>query len=133
MLKGILGIILFLFCLFVLILMLIGGRILKAFKDFRKAADQAADQQAQRRRYETSRQRQQYSQRVQQSQSQESTEPNESHESDKPHESQQDRARRTQTATGETIIDHHHESRESRKIFDDSDGEYVDFTEVHSS
>ena len=42
---------------------------------------------------------------------------------------QQENARRTQTATGETIIDHHHEKRESQKIFDDSDGEYVEFVE----
>ena len=32
--------------------------------------------------------------------------------------------------TGETIIDHQHEKRESRKIFDDEDGEYVEFEEA---
>ena len=43
---------------------------------------------------------------------------------------EQKNARHTQTATGETIIDHHHETRESKKIFDDSDGEYVEFEEA---
>ena len=39
-------------------------------------------------------------------------------------------ARRTQTATGETIIDNRHQERENKKIFDDSDGEYVEFEEA---
>jgi hypothetical protein len=33
-------------------------------------------------------------------------------------------------ATGETIIDNRRQDRENEKIFDDSDGEYVDFEEV---
>jgi len=36
--------------------------------------------------------------------------------------------RRTQTESGEVIIDHR-QDRENKKIFDDSDGEYVEFTE----
>ena len=36
----------------------------------------------------------------------------------------------TQTSTGETIIDNRHQERENKKIFDDSDGEYVDFEEA---
>ena len=39
-------------------------------------------------------------------------------------------ARRTETATGETIIDHHHEHRENNRIFDDEEGEYVEFEEA---
>ena len=38
--------------------------------------------------------------------------------------------RRMQTQSGEVIIDHNHQERENRKIFDDSDGEYVDFEEA---
>ena len=52
MLKGILGILLFIFFLIVFVMMLIGGRILKALRDLRKAAEQAAEKQAQRQRYE---------------------------------------------------------------------------------
>ena len=37
---------------------------------------------------------------------------------------------KTTTTTGETIIDHRHQERENKKIFDDSDGEYVEFEEV---
>lgn len=37
--------------------------------------------------------------------------------------------RRTQTESGEVIIDHRSQSRENKKIFSDDDGEYVDFSE----
>ena len=37
--------------------------------------------------------------------------------------------RRTQTDSGEVIIDHRHQERENKKIFADDDGEYVDFVE----
>ena len=123
MLKGILGILLFIFFLIVFVMMLIGGRILKALRDLRKA---------QRQRYETGRQRQQYSQRHQNTQSTQrgqSTQSAQQFEDTREEYVQQEDARRTQTATGETIIDHQHEKRETQKIFDDSDGEYVDFVE----
>lgn len=131
MLKGVLGIILFIFFLFVFVAMLIGGRVLKAIKDMRKAAEQAADKQAQRQRYETGRQRQQYSQRPQSTQnSQNAQQTSQQFEEPQDEYVQQEDARRTQTVTGETIIDHHHEKRESQKIFDDADGEYTDFVEI---
>ncbi len=37
--------------------------------------------------------------------------------------------RRTQTQSGEVIIDHRHQERENKKIFTEDDGEYVDFSE----
>ena len=130
MLKGILGILLFIFFLFVFIVILIGGRIFKMLKDMRKAAEQAADKQAQRQRYETGRQRQQYSQRPQNTQqAQQASQGRQRAEDYRDEYVQQEDARRTQTATGETIIDHRHEKRESQKIFDDADGEYVEFVE----
>ena len=104
------AILLFVFFLIVFILMLVGSRILKKIKDTKRAVEEAADRKEQRYRNETGRQRQQYSQRPQPQQTRAN-------------------ARHTQTATGETIIDHHHETRESKKIFDDSDGEYVEFVE----
>lgn len=42
---------------------------------------------------------------------------------------QEEAPRRTQTQSGEVIIDHRHQERENKKIFSDDDGEYVDFTE----
>ena len=114
MLKGILGFLLFLFFLVVLFAMLTGSYIMKKFRDFRKAAQEAAERQAFQYREETGRQRQQYSNRQN---------------AQGPQSAQSEGPRRTQTATGETIIDNRHQNRENKKIFDDSDGEYVEFEE----
>ena len=65
MLKGILGFLLFLFFLAILIIMLTGSFILKKVRDFRKAMQEAADQQAFNYRTETGRKRQQYGNRSQ--------------------------------------------------------------------
>lgn len=114
MIKSILGLLLFIFCLGVLIVMLTGSYILKKFKDLRKAAEDAAEQQAFRYREETGRQRQQYSTRnTRQAQGAQTEQP-----------------RQTTMATGETIIDNRRQDRENKKIFDDSDGEYVEFEEA---
>lgn len=42
---------------------------------------------------------------------------------------QDDEPRRTQTQSGEVIIDNRSAKRENKKIFSDDDGEYVDFSE----
>ena len=126
-------ILLFVFFVLVFIGLLIGGSVIKSVKKFKKAVQEAADKKEQQFRDEVSRQRQQYSQRPQSAttdrphntHSAQSTQ--NTHSAAQPEEN--DTARRTQTATGETIIDHHHEKRENRKIFDDEDGEYVEFTE----
>ena len=132
------AILLFVFFLIVFILMLVGSRILKKIKDAKRAVEEAADLKEQRLRNETGRQRQQYSQRQQpqnarSSQNAQDTSGNQSNQDSQSTESfqqpQNDNARRTETATGETIIDHHHENRENKKIFDDEEGEYVEFTE----
>ena len=144
------AILLFIFFLVVFILMLVGSKILKSIKDAKKAVEEAADLKEQRLRNETGRQRQQYSQRQQQNnqsnqsaqsnqnaqntQNSQSTQNNQNTQSNQSAESyqqtQDDNARRTETATGETIIDHHHENRENKKIFDDEEGEYVEFEEA---
>ena len=127
------------FFLIVFILMLTGGYILQRLKKARKALQEAADKKEQQFREEVGRQRQQYSQRqrtqeaqaaqsnqdTQDAQNTQSTQNTQEEETERT-----ENARRTQTATGETIIDHHHETRENRKIFDDSDGEYVEFEEA---
>ena len=123
--KTIFGILLFIFFLIVFFLILTGGYIIKAIRKFRQAARQAAEEQEQRYRNETGRQSRQYTQRHQATQ--------QGGQSRQGHYRQQGAAqqetRQTQTATGETIIDHRRQERESKKIFDDSDGEYVEFTE----
>ena len=129
MLKGILGFVLFIFFVLVFIGILIGGRIYSTIQKAKKAVQQAAEQQEQQRRTETGRQRQQYSQR-QQSHSAQNAHSSQNAYSDQREEDYQPEARRTQTATGETIIDNRHQERENKKIFDDSDGEYVEFEEA---
>ena len=133
------AILLFVFFLIVFILMLVGSRILKKIKDAKRAVEEAADLKEQRLRNETGRQRQQYSQRQQpqnarSSQNAQDTPGNQSNQDSQSTESfqqpQNDNARRTETATGETIIDHHHKHRENKKIFDDEEGEYVEFEEA---
>ena len=82
------------------------------------AAEKASERQARQHREETGRQRQQYNQRQQ------------NYQTSNGYETQEDfGTRTTQTATGETIIDNRHQERENKKIFDDSDGEYVDYIE----
>ena len=151
------AILLFIFFLVVFILMLVGSKILKSIKDAKRAVEEAADLKEQRLRNETGRQRQQYSQRqqprnsqssqnsrssqnnqnnqsAQNSQSNWNTQNSQSTQSGPSAESYQNteykNARRTETATGETIIDHHHENREHKRIFDDGEGEYVEFEEA---
>ena len=119
------AILLFIFFLIVFILMLVGGSILKKLKYAKKAVEEAADLREQRLRNETGRQRQQYSQRAQNVHSSQDT-----YSDQREEEEFQPEARRTQTATGETIIDNRHQERENKKIFDDSDGEYVEFEEA---
>ena len=123
MLKGIIGILLFIFFLVVFFLVLMGGTIYKALRNFKKAAQQANEEQQYRYRTETGRQRQQYSHRQQASQQARTAQ-------EVYDEAPQSDARHTQTATGETIIDRHHAERSNKKIFDDGDGEYVEFEEA---
>ena len=122
------AILLFIFFLIVFILMLVGGSILKKLKDAKKAVEEAADLREQRLRNETGRQRQQYSQRAQGSQNTQSTQNNQNTQGYQ--NAEYENARRTETATGETVIDHHHQNRENKKIFDDEEGEYVEFEEA---
>lgn len=117
MLKGLLGFFAFIFFLVVLILLLVGSYLYRTYRKIRVAAQRAADRKEQQYREETGRQRQQYRQH-QQYQSGASADTD-----------FYEQPRQTTTATGETIIDNRHQERESKKIFDDSDGEYVDFVE----
>ena len=110
--KAFLGVIVFIFFLVILILLLTWGYLYRTFRKIRVNSKRESERKARQYREETGRQRQQYSfyQRTQQAQSTKSYE----------------------TTTGETIIDNRHQERENQKIFDDSDGEYVEYTEVES-
>lgn len=132
MLKGLIGILAFLFALLVLVAMLVGGFVLRKIRQIKRTVQQAADQQARRYQEETGRQRRQYSQRAQSYQgNQESygTQSTQRSQNAYGQEEPQSYQKTTQTATGETIIDNRHPERENKKIFDDSDGEYVEFVE----
>jgi len=107
--KAILGFLAFLFFLFVLVILLTGSYIVNVFRKMRKAAMDAAEQQANQYHRETGRQRQQYSQR---------------------HRNSANSQSRQSQEESETIIDYRRQERENQKIFDDSDGEYVDFVEM---
>ena len=128
---------LFIVSVVILVLLLTGGYIVRHFKKVRKAVQDAAERKEQRFRDEVGRQRQQYSQRPQKPQdaksagdSTQASDTGSQHSGKAQEEKQKKEARRTQMATGETIIDHHHEKREGRKIFDENEGEYVDFEEA---
>jgi Flp pilus assembly protein TadG len=125
MFKAFFGFIAFLFFLAVLLVLLAGGWILGTIRKLRKAAEQAADAQAQRYREETGRRRRQYSQRTGNSH----TADGQTSYTSSDDEDFFTEAKTTRTDTGETIIDHRHQHRNDRKIFDDTDGEYVDFVE----
>ena len=121
------AVLLFIFFLVVFILMLVGGRILKKIKDAKRAVEEAADLREQRLRNETGRKRQQYSQRQQQPQTAEQQTVAQEADIREAVTQHQQEARRTETATGETVIDH--QNRDNKKIFDDEEGEYVEFVE----
>ena len=128
-LKGLLGVLVFIFFFIVLILMLTGGFILRTISKMRKAATDAVNARERQYRDETGRQRQQYSQRQQNAQRQQGGFGGDTASGDEDGGEYYTEAIRTQTSTGETIIDHRHQQRENKKIFDDADGEYVDFVE----
>lgn len=121
---------LFIFFVVVFILLVAWGYIIRTIRKFRKAAMDAAEQQEKRYREETGRQRQQYSQREQRSQTGQQS--NNYQHAEDVSDGQDDEVHRYETPTGETIIDRRQKERESKKIFDDDDGEYVEFIEEKS-
>ncbi|MBQ7513978.1 MAG: DUF4834 family protein [Prevotella sp.] len=128
MFKGILGALLFVFTLIVFLVFLAWGYIIRFIRNYRRSMKVKADREEIHYRNETGRQRRQYSQRQQQASNGGQQASNGQQQAG--NDNQQDQARRTQTTTGETIIDHRHQERENKKIFDDNDGEYVEFTEA---
>lgn len=130
------GFLLFVFFIVVFILLLTGGSIIKAIKKARFKAKRDAINKEHQYRSETGRQQRQYHYTAQTAQQQ--TGPRQQQEQPQPEpepRAQQEEQPQeepvevhTKTATGETIIDRR-AGRESKKIYDDSDGEYVEFSE----
>lgn len=124
------GFLLFVFFIVVFILLLTGGRIIKAIKNARMKAKREAINREHRYQSETGRQQRQYhytAQTAQQANPRQQQQPEpRAQQKEKPQEEPVEV--HTKTATGETIIDRRAE-RESKKIYDDSDGEYVEFSE----
>lgn len=120
-----LGLYIFIFFVTVFILLLTGGRIVKSIKMAKQKAKKAAEEKAQKYRDETGRQQRQYYYNPKAS----ATQPN-SHatQEEKPREEEPAEIH-TRTATGETIIDRRHTRDGKKKIYEDAEGEYVEFSE----
>ena len=124
------GFLLFVFFIVVFILLLSGGRIIKAIKKARMKAKREAINKEHQYQSETGRQQRQYHYTAQTAQQQASPR----QQQEEPRAQQEEKIQEepvevhTKTATGETIVDRRSE-RENKKIYDDSDGEYVEFSE----
>ena len=129
MLKGILGILLFIVIFVVLVLAILFH---KTLRNFRAILEQQSLARAQRK----AEQEEEYFRRTSQKYYKAEERPQfdkdyfKGTESDEPKQKQpkQKTARRTTTSSGVTIIDHRDEA--DRKIFDEGEGDYVDFVEV---
>ena len=114
-------ILLFIFFVVVFIALLVGNNVYKKFKSAKKAVQDAADLKEQRLRNETGRQRQQYSMKpqskstIEEKQEESPAQSGPSSASDEKNEEPQAQ----QSATPE------------KRIFNDDEGEYVEFEEVH--
>ncbi len=127
MLKGILGILIFTFFFIVFLGLLAGHHVVRMIRNMRNAAKMAADQQARQYRDETARQQHQYGMHARQGANQQTAGPDRSQQPTD-YAQQEPEEIRTSTSTGATIIDRRSE-RDNRKIFEQSEDDYVEFSE----
>ena len=121
------GFLLFIFFIIVFLVLLTGGSIVRYLKRAKLKAKKAAEAKAQKFRDETGRQQRQYHYTAQSTPNQQA-EPRSAQE-EKPQQKKEEPVEiHTKTATVETIIDRRAE-RESKKIYEDAEGEYVEFSE----
>ena len=121
------GFLLFIFFIIVFIVLLTGGSIVRYLKKAKLKAKKAAEAKAQKFRDETGRQQRQYHYTAQSAPNQQA-EPRFTQE-EKPRQKEEEPLEiHTKTATGETIIDRRAE-RENKKIYEEAEGEYVEFSE----
>ena len=121
------GFLIFIFFIVIFILLLTGGHIIKYIKNARLKAKKEAREQEQKYRDETGRQQRQYHYSGPKNTSNQVAKPRSEEEAPKVEEPKVEEIH-TKTETGETIIDRRAE-RESKKIYDDAEGEYVEFSE----
>lgn len=126
--KENMGFLIFIFFIVVFILLLTGGKIIQSIKKAKLKAKKAADDKSQKYRDETGRQQQQYHYSGRSETPKEEAKPRSEQEKVQEPQVEEPVEIHTKTETGETIIDRR-TGRESKKIYDDSDGEYVEFSE----
>lgn len=125
--KENIGFFIFIFFIVVFIILLIGDRIVRSIKMAKLKAKKTADEKAQKYRDETGRQQRQYYYNANTSTTNQAN--TQTTQEEKPKEEEPVEIR-TKTATGETIIDRRGKERESKKkIYEDAEGEYVEFSE----
>ena len=121
------GFLLFIFFIVVFFVLLTGGSIVRYLKKAKLKAKKNADAKAQKFRDEIGRQQRQYHYTAKSTPNQQA-EPRSAQE-ERPQQKKEEPVEiHTKTATGETIIDRRAE-RENKKIYEDAEGEYVEFSE----
>ena len=120
------GFLIFVFFFIIFILLLTGGSTIRYLKKAKHKAKKAAEEKAQSYRDETGRQQRQYHYSGQNATPRKEAKPRAEQESES--EREKSAEVHTQTATGETIIDRR-TNRESKKIYEETEGEYVEFSE----
>lgn len=123
--KENMGFLIFIFFIIVFILLLTGDRIIKSFRKVKRRAKRTAAEKELKYREETGRQQNQYYYNGGTTSSQPFAEQEKILSPEEPLEVH------TKTATGETIIDRREKKieRENKKIYENTDGEYVEFSE----
>ena len=119
------GVLVFAFFVIVFILLLTGGKIIRYLKKAKLDAKKAADEKEQNYRDETGRQQRQYHYSGQTATPKGEAKPRAEQEKETVEEPIEVH---TRTATGETIIDRR-TRRENKKIYEEAEGEYVEFSE----
>ncbi len=127
--KENMGFLIFILFIIIFILLLTGGKIIKSIKKAKLKAKKAVDDKSQKYRDETGRQQQQYHYNGHIETPKEEAKPRAEQEKAQEPQVEEPVEVYTKTATGETIIDRRTE-RESKKIYDNADGEYVEFEEA---
>jgi hypothetical protein len=123
--KENMGVLVFAFFVIVFILLLTGGKIIRYIKKAKLDAKKAADEKEQNYRDETGRQQRQYHYSGQPATPKGETKLRAEQEKETVEEPIEVH---TRTATGETIIDRR-TRRENKKIYEEAEGEYVEFSE----
>lgn len=124
--KENMGFIIFIVFVVIFVLLLTGGSIIKSIKKAKLKAKKEADAKSQKYRDETGRQQRQY--HYSGKTPSEPAQPRAASKEQEPLVEQEPEEIHHQTATGETIIDRR-KQRDAKKIYEEEEGEYVEFSE----